>query len=197
VTADPPQPQVWVARHGETEWSRSGQHTSRTDIDLTPAGEQQARALGSALAGIDFDMVVTSPLLRSRRTAELAGFSKLVEDPDLREWDYGELEGRTTGEIQQDLPGWSIWNGAWPDGETAATVAERADRVVKSLLSSGASRIAVFSHGHFIRVLAARWVGAPVETGRWLDLDTGSLSELGWYRDSRVVRRWNLVPGQP
>ena len=197
MTADPPQPQVWVARHGETEWSRSGQHTSRTDLDLTPEGEEQARALGSALALIDFDLVMTSPLLRARKTAELAGLTQVVEDPDLREWDYGDLEGRTTGEIQQDLPGWTIWSGAWPDGETAATVSERADRVVESLLSSGAGRIAVFSHGHFIRVLAARWVDAPVETGRWLDLDTGSLSQLGWYRDNRVVRRWNLVPGQP
>jgi probable phosphoglycerate mutase len=197
VSAALSQPRVWIARHGETEWSRSGQHTSHTDVDLTPAGAKQARALGEVLADLDFDLVMTSPLRRSRRTAELAGFSELVEDPDLREWDYGELEGRTTNDIQQQFSGWSIWNGPWPGGETADSVAGRAQRVVDSLLSSGAAQIALFSHGHFIRVLAARWVGAALEAGRWLDLDTGSLSELGWYRDSRVLRRWNLVPGSP
>ncbi|HEX4864799.1 MAG TPA: histidine phosphatase family protein, partial [Acidimicrobiales bacterium] len=172
MPADPSRPQVWVARHGETDWSRSGQHTSRTDVDLTAQGEKQARALGSVLVDIDFDLVMSSPMLRARRTAELAGMSEFVEDPDLREWDYGQLEGRTTPEIQENLPGWSIWTGPWPDAETADEVARRGDRVVESLLSSGAAQIAVFSHGHFIRVLASRWVDAPIETGGWLDLDT-------------------------
>jgi broad specificity phosphatase PhoE len=189
------QPEIWVVRHGETEWSRDGQHTSRTDIDLTPKGEEQARALGAVLAGAGFDLVLSSPMLRSRRTAELVGLDRAEEDPDLREWDYGDLEGRTTVEIQGDLPGWTIWKGPWPGGETAEAVGRRADRVVRSLLASGASKVAVFSHGHFIRVLAARWVGASVGTGEWLDLDTASLSKLGWYRRDRVLRLWNLVPG--
>lgn len=189
-------PDVWVARHGETDWSKAGQHTSRTDIDLTPEGERQARAIGAALADFRFDLVMTSPLVRARRTAELAGFTELVEDPELEEWDYGALEGRTTKEIQETFPEWSIWKGPWPDGETADSVARRADRVIGSLLSSGAARIALFSHGHFIRVLAARWVDAEAATGEWLDLDTGALSELGWYRDARVLRRWNLLPGR-
>lgn len=195
MAADAPHPEVWAVRHGETEWSKSGQHTSRTDIDLTPAGEEQARALGSTLSGVRFDLVLSSPMLRSRKTAELAGFSDFRLDPDLREWNYGSLEGRTTAEIQVDLPGWSIWNGPWPQGETADEVQQRADRVVGSLLSSGAEHIAIFSHGHFIRVLGARWVGADLTAGEWLDLDTASVSALGWYRDTKVLRRWNLVPG--
>lgn len=186
-----------MVRHGETEWSRSGQHTSRTDLDLTDAGEQQALALRDALAGVRFDLVLSSPLKRARRTSELAGFTDFVEDGDLREWDYGDLEGRTTQEINEEYAGWSIWEGPWPGGETPDSVGQLADRVVQALLSSGARNIAVFSHGHFIRVLAARWVGAPVQVGRWLDLDTGSISELGWYRDGRVLHRWNVVPGHP
>ncbi len=195
MAADEPHPQVWAIRHGETEWSKSGQHTSRTDLDLTPVGDEQARALGSTLSGIRFDLVLSSPMLRSQKTAELAGFSDFRLDPDLCEWDYGALEGRTTAEIQKDYPGWSIWDGPWPQGETAEQVSQRADRVVGSLLSAGAQHIAVFSHGHFIRVLGTRWVGADVTAGQWLDLDTASVSELGWYRDTRVLRRWNLVPG--
>ena len=189
-------PEVWIARHGETEWSRSGQHTSSTDIDLTPYGEKQALSLGAALSDIDFDLVMSSPLLRSRRTAELAGYTELVEDPDLREWDYGGFEGRTTTEIREELPGWSIWRGPWSGGESAEAVSARADRIIALVLRSQATRVVLFSHGHFIRVLAARWVRADVDTGEWLDLDTGSLSELGWYRDTRVVRRWNLAPGR-
>ena len=158
-------------------------------------GEEQAGALGSALSGIRFDLVLSSPMLRSRKTAELAGFNDFRVDTDLREWDYGSLEGRTTAEIQQDLPGWSIWNGPWPQGETAEEVAQRADRVVGALLSSGAEHIVIFSHGHFIRVLGTRWVGADSTAGEWLDLDTASVSALGWYRDTKVLRRWNLVPG--
>lgn len=192
--AERSKPEIWVVRHGETEWSRSGQHTSHSDIDLTDRGEKQARALGALLAGAEFDLVLSSPMLRSRRTADLAGIGRAEEDADLCEWDYGELEGRTTSDIQRELPGWTIWIGPWPGGETAQSVGARADRVVGSLLSSGASRVAVFSHGHFSRVLAARWVGAPVGAGEWLDLDTASLSKLGWYREDRVIRLWNQVP---
>jgi broad specificity phosphatase PhoE len=195
VGRDGSHPEVWVVRHGETEWSRSGRHTSLTDVDLTEAGEEQAEALGSLLRPADFGLVLSSPMLRSRRTAELAGFGNFEVDPDLLEWDYGDLEGRTTAEIQNDFPGWSIWKGPWPGGETDRAVGERADRVVASLLSSAASKVAVFSHGHFIRVLAARWVGAGIGTGEWLDLDTAAVSKLGWYRSDRVLRLWNLVPG--
>jgi broad specificity phosphatase PhoE len=195
VGDDRSQPEIWVVRHGETEWSRSGRHTSRSDIDLTPKGEEQARALGALLGNVEFGRVLSSPMLRSRKTAQLAGLGSVEEDADLREWDYGDLEGRTTAEIQSDLPGWTIWKGPWPGGETCEAVGERADRVVASLLSSAVTKVALFSHGHFIRVLAARWVGAPVGAGEWLDLDTSSLSKLGWYREDRVLRLWNLVPG--
>lgn len=154
----------------------------------------------SLLDGGAFGMVICSPMLRARRTAELAGLRETgaadatVEiDRDLREWDYGDFEGLTTPEIRERHPDWSIWDGPWPGGETAPDVAVRADRVVARILSSGVDDVAVVGHGHFSRALAARWVGAGVGAGRWLDLDTASVSELGWSRDERVIRRWNLV----
>jgi len=186
------QPVVWLVRHGETEWSRNGQHTSRTDLDLLDDGEKEALALRPAVAAGGIDLVLCSPRQRARRTAELAGLVPYTVTDDLQEWDYGELEGLTTREIQRDLPGWSIWDGPWPGGETAAVVASRADRVVERVLASRASRVALVGHGHFSRVMAARWVGADVSVGRWLDLDTATVSELGWARDARVMRRWNV-----
>lgn len=197
-------PRVWVIRHGETEWSRSGQHTGRTDLPLTAEGERQAREVGelvrSLRGGQGFELVLCSPMLRARRTAELAGLCgaggcarRFEVDPDLREWDYGELEGRVTQEIRGQYPGWSIWDGPWPGGETASSVSERADRVVASVLGSDASEVALVGHGHFSRALAGRWVGAPIGVGRWLELDTASVSELGWSRGERVLRRWNLT----
>lgn len=154
----------------------------------------------SLLDGGVFGMVICSPMLRARRTAELAGLRETgaadatVEiDRDLREWDYGDFEGLTTPEIRERHPDWSIWDGPWPGGETAPDVAARADRVVARILSSGVDDVVVVGHGHFSRALAARWVGAGVGAGRWLDLDTASVSELGWSRDERVIRRWNLV----
>jgi broad specificity phosphatase PhoE len=204
-------PRVWIIRHGETEWSRSGQHTSRTDLPLTGRGEEQARELGrlvrSLTGGHRFDLVLCSPMLRARRTAELAGLSGDVDgsggggggsfevDGDLCEWDYGELEGRVTPEIRGQYPGWSIWDGPWPGGETAAAVAARADRVVDRVVGAGVRRVALIGHGHFSRALSARWVGAEIGVGRWLDLDTASVSELGWSRGDRVLRLWNLVAG--
>lgn len=153
-----------------------------------------------SLAGASgFDLVLCSPMLRARRTAELAGLNgahdagRFEIEPDLREWDYGDLEGRTTPEIRGHYPAWSIWDGPWPRGESAAEVSDRADRVVARLIESGASNVAVIGHGHFSRALAARWVGADVEAGRWLELDTASVSELGWSREDRVIRRWNVV----
>ena len=187
------EPVLTVIRHGETEWSRSGQHTGRTDLDLTEAGQAQAQRLGQALAGIRFDLVLCSPRLRAQRTAELAGLVPFTVDDDLAEWDYGELEGLTTAEIQVRFPDWSIWNGPWPGGETAAQVAARADRVIDRTVRGGGARVAVVGHGHMSRVLTTRWVGAEVAVGQWLDLDTASLSELGWSRDRRVLRSWNVT----
>jgi broad specificity phosphatase PhoE len=185
---------IVLVRHGETEWSRSGQHTSRTDLDLTAAGERQAVCLGAALADMRFDLILCSPRLRARRTAQLAGLAPVRIDNDLVEWDYGDLEGLTTPEIQRYYPGWALWDGPWPGGESAAAVVARADRLIESLAGSGASRIALVGHGHFSRVLGARWVGQTVEAARWLLLDTATWSELGWSRGERVVRHWNVLP---
>lgn len=191
-----PGPIVTLVRHGETEWSRSGQHTGRTDIALTATGERQAKDAGTILAGTSFDSVLVSPMQRARRTAELAGLGDYQVEEDLREWDYGDFEGLTTGEIQERVPGWNIWGGPWPGGETDAQIAGRADRVVAQLLGSPAGyRVAVVAHGHFLRVLGARWVGAPVGFGKYLTLDTAAVCELGWEHDYRVVHRWNQVAG--
>ncbi|MGH9115892.1 MAG: histidine phosphatase family protein [Acidimicrobiales bacterium] len=197
---------MWLVRHAETEWSRSGQHTGSTDLPLTHVGEEKARALGAALAalaGRAFDLVACSPRRRATRTAELAGLEPYEVWEDLAEWDYGELEGRTTAAIRESLPGWSIWEGPWRGGETAADVGARADRVIARVLAGGqgkgagdSRRVVLVGHGHFSRVLGARWVGAGVGAGRWLDLDTASISELGCTPNGRVLRRWN-VPGVP
>ncbi len=187
------EPTLIVVRHGETAWSRSGQHTSRTDLDLTPRGEEQAEHIGAVLSPIRFDLVLSSPRLRALRTAELAGLTPLQIDDDLVEWDYGDLEGLTTVEIRETYPGWSIWDGPWPGGETGSDVAARADRLIDRLTSSDAELIALVGHGHFSRVLAARWVGENVTVGRWLFLDTGTWSELGWVAGSPALRCWNAA----
>lgn len=186
------EPLVWVVRHGETEWSRDGRHTSRTDLDLTPEGEGQAASLRAGLAGgSPVELVLCSPRLRAQRTATLAGLTPFEVTDDLREWDYGALEGLTTPEIQERYPGWSIWDGPWPSGETADDVAARADRLVDRVLHGGAAVVALVGHGHFSRVVASRWVGEQVSVGRWLDFDTGTVSQLGWAKGDRVLRRWN------
>jgi broad specificity phosphatase PhoE len=179
-------------RHGETTWSATGRHTGRTDIELTDRGEVQARALRDKLAGRDFDLVLCSPLSRARRTAELAGLEPFELDADLVEWDYGDFEGRTTAEIRQEWPGWTIWNGPWPGGETIERVAARADRVVARVreLAPGAA-VALVGHGHILRVVAARWIGGTADLGRSLALGTGTISELGWEHETPVVQRWN------
>ena len=174
---------------------RDGRHTSVTDLDLTPAGEAQAALLGEAFYGLVPDLVMCSPRRRASRTAEIAGLAPFEVVDDLREWDYGDFEGRTTNEICRDLPGWSIWEGPWSGGESCFDVSTRADLVVDRIRDCGADRVAVVGHGHFGRVLAARWVGAEVTAGRWLDLDTATLSELGWAREVPVVRRWNAPAG--
>lgn len=187
------EPAVVVVRHAETAWSRSGQHTSRTDLDLTPDGERQATCIGTALAGTHFDLILCSPRRRARRTAELAGLEPIRVEDNLAEWDYGDFEGLTTSEIQRRCPGWSIWDGPWVGGETATEVVARADRVVDGLVCSDADRIAVVGHGHFTRVLAARWLGQDLSVARRMLLDTASWSELGWFRGQRVLRHWNVA----
>jgi broad specificity phosphatase PhoE len=183
--------QLWLVRHGETEWSRNGKHTSVTDLPLTDAGEEVARALAARLAGVAFERVLTSPRLRARRTAELAGFPDAEVDDDLVEWAYGDYEGRTTADIRETVPGWSVWTHESPGGETAAEVAARLDRVVEA--ARGAEgRTLVFAHSHSLRALAARWLGLDVSEGRLLVLDTATVSMLGVDRGTQVVRRWNV-----
>jgi probable phosphoglycerate mutase len=182
--------ELWVIRHGETEWSRDGRHTSRTEVELTPEGEQTARELAGRLDGVTFDLVLTSPRLRARRTAELAGFADAHVEVDLAEWDYGDYEGVTTAEIREDVPGWTVWTQPCPGGETADQVSRRLDRVVATVRTHG-GRVLVFSHGHASRALAARWLGLPVADGRHFLLGTATISVLGYERESSVVARWN------
>ena len=185
-----PSGELWVIRHGETEWSRDGKHTSTTDLDLTPEGEEVARRLRERLEGVEFDLVMTSPRLRARRTAELAGFTEVHDEPDLAEWDYGDYEGMTIPEIREDVPGWTVWTHVCPGGESAEQVSQRMDRVVGKVRAHG-GRVLVFSHGHASRALAARWLAQPVEEGRLFRLDTATISVLGYERESPAVARWN------
>ena len=181
--------QVWLVRHGETEWSRSGRHTSTTDLPLTDAGERVAASLAPRLAALSFDLVLTSPRLRARRTAELSGFPDARVDDDLVEWDYGDYEGITTAEIRETVPGWTVWSHPCPGGESAQQVTARMDRALATVRSGG--RVLVFGHGHALRCLAARWIEQPVTEGRFLALDTATLSTLGEDRGQPVVLRWN------
>ena len=184
-----PTSELWIVRHGETEWSRDGQHTSTTEKDLTAEGEEVARGLVSRLYAEPFDVVLTSPRRRAVRTAEIAGFPDAQVDDDLSEWDYGDYEGRTTPEIREEVPAWTVWSHPCPGGETAEQVGERLDRVVDRVRAAG--RVLVFSHGHASRVLASRWLGLPPEDGRHFVLDTATVSVLGWERESPAVVRWN------
>jgi broad specificity phosphatase PhoE len=186
-------PEVELARHGETEWSLSGQHTGRTDIPLTDRGERNARSLGERLRGVAFDAVLSSPLQRAVRTCELAGFGDRVElVPDLMEWDYGAYEGLRTAEIRRERPDWDIFRDGCPGGEAVEAVGARADRVIARLRSIG-GRTLVFSHSHFLRVLAARWLGLPPGHGRYFVLSTASLSVVGYDHDldEPAIRLWN------
>ncbi|MCX6396510.1 MAG: histidine phosphatase family protein [Propionibacteriales bacterium] len=185
--------ELWIVRHGETAWSSAGKHTSTTDLPLTPAGEQAGRALAAPLATTSFDLVLTSPRARARRTAELAGFAEAEVDDDLTEWDYGDYEGLTTPEIRLDVPGWTVWSHPCPGGEDAAQVTGRLDRVVARVRDHG-GRVLTFGHGHESRALACRWLGLPVTDGRLFRLDTARVSVLGYERDSPVVARWNTEP---
>lgn len=181
---------VWLVRHGETEWARLGRHTGLTDIPLTEMGRAQARAVGGRLAGQRFALVLTSPLSRAAETATIAGFPDAIADPDLQEWDYGALEGRTTVEIQRDFPDWTIWRGPWPAGETVDQVGARADRVIARARAADGD-VLVFAHGHLLRVLAARWLGLPAASGGLFELGTATLSIVGWERDDPSMELWN------
>jgi probable phosphoglycerate mutase len=181
--------EIWLVRHGETEWSRSGQHTSRTDLPLTVAGERQAEGLKRMVAGHAFAMVLSSPMRRAVETCRLVSLSPEISD-DLLEWDYGDYEGLTTAEIQKRVPGWTIFSGAVPNGETLGQVAARADRVIARALAEKGD-VALFGHGHLLRVLGARWIGLEPSAGRLLALSTASLSVLGYERETRVIRLWN------
>lgn len=185
------QGQLWVVRHGETEWSRSGQHTGRTDIELTDIGRENARALAPRLAQQDFARVLTSPLRRAAETSELAGYGGRAKRlDDLMEWDYGDDEGRTTAEIRKEHPGWTVWNEGPRRGETVWDVGARADRVIALVRSTGAAVLA-FSHGHFARVLGARWVGLSPADGHRLKLSTAAICVLGYDREVAAIERWN------
>ncbi len=186
---------VYVVRHGATEWSLSGRHTGRTDLALVAAGREQAAAVGALVAGRSFALVLTSPLARARETCALAGFGGGAEvTHDLAEWDYGQYEGMTYEEIRSLRPGWTLGVDGVGGGETAAEVGRRADRVVERARAAPGDTLC-FSHGHLLRVLAARWLGLPPAAGRLLVLDAGSLSVLGWEREVPVVESWNERPG--
>lgn len=182
--------ELWIVRHGETEWSRDHKHTSVTDLDLTPEGVRVAERLRDRLAETDFDAVLTSPRLRARRTAGLAGFDAAEVEEDLVEWAYGDYEGITTAEIRETVPGWTVWTHPSPGGETAEQVSARLDRVVDRVRSTS-GRTLVFSHGHASRGLAARWLDQPVQEGRLFRLDTATVSVLAYERETPVVARWN------
>lgn len=184
-------PNLVLARHGETEWSATGKHTSVTDVPLTDAGRRAAAALAPVLARREWALVLTSPRARARETCALAGLGDRAEvDEDLVELAYGEYEGLTTPEIRVDRPGWSVWADGSPGGETPAEAGARVDRVIERALAAGGD-VALFAHGHVLRVLGARWIGLPAEAGGNLALSTGALCELGFERERRAVWLWN------
>jgi probable phosphoglycerate mutase len=190
-------PRVYLARHGETEWTLSGQHTGRTDIPLTSRGEEDARHLGTRLRGKSFSLVLTSPLQRARRTCELAGFGDRCQvDESLREWDYGEFEGLKTAEIRNRRPDWVLFRDGCPGGENAEQVGARADRILARLRTATGDSL-LFAHGHILRVVTARWLGLPPDAGRLFLCDPTSLGTLAHEHDNvaePVLRLWNEAP---
>jgi len=180
-----------LVRHGETEWSRAGKHTGRTDVPLTDRGREQALAVGEALRGREFALVLTSPLQRAADTCRLAGFGDQAQErDDLVEWDYGAYEGRTTEEIRKERPGWLVWDDELPGGETLAQVGVRADRVIAEVRAAEGDAL-LFAHGHVLRILAARWLGLEPRAGRLFALDPATLSTLGYEHETAVLRVWN------
>ena len=194
-----PRTQLWLVRHGATEWSQDGRHTSVTDLSLLPEGRDDAERMGERLAGEHFGLVLSSPRRRAMETAALAGFPAPEIDPDLVEWSYGPGEGLTSVQIAERLPGWRIWtHGApaieregFPEGETKEHVVERLGRAIDRARAAGEERVLIFGHGHALRVLSMLWLGAPVEMAASFPLLTGSLSVLGWEKDSPAIVRWN------
>lgn len=182
--------EFWLVRHGETEWSRDARHTSTTDLALLPEGEVVARTLVDRLAGHSFHLVLTSPRLRARRTAELAGYPDAIVDPDLAEWAYGAYEGLTTPQIHESVPDWTVWTHGSLGGDSADDVSRRMDRVIERARATD-GRVLAFGHGHALRALAARWVGQPVALGRSFALGTATISVLGYDRATPVVIHWN------
>lgn len=185
-------PRLWLLRHGETEWSRDGKHTGLTDVGLTPDGEELAAGIKPRLEQIEFDLMLTSPLQRARRTAELAGLGQAGDEPAAVEWDYGDYEGLTTDEIRRDKPGWSIWTHGPRNGETAEQVAARADSVIDRVRSSGANNAMLVAHSHFLRLLTARWIGLGPAQGHHFLIDTGKVCTLGWDRETPAVLAWSV-----
>jgi broad specificity phosphatase PhoE len=186
--------ELWLVRHGETEWSLSGAHTSRTDIPLTDHGRKRAEELRDYLKGTEFQAVFVSPMQRARETCAIAGFGDVAKVNDgLKEWDYGVYEGKTTKEIQAQIPGWSVWKNEIVDGETVQHVGERADGVIAQGLAAAPNggKVALFAHAHILRILAARWIGLAANGGSLLALGTGSVSVLGWERETQVIASWN------
>ncbi len=187
----PPSHRCVLVRHGETQWSLDGRHTGRTDLPLLPAGEAQARSLARLLSAFDFTVVLTSPLVRARRTAELAGLGDRIEiEPDLAEWDYGAYEGVTTAVIREERPAWELFADGVPGGESIQEVAARVDRVVTRVRAVPGD-VACVAHSHVLRVLGARWIGLDPALGRSLILDPATVSELGWEREEPVLHSWN------
>jgi broad specificity phosphatase PhoE len=186
------EPKLVLVRHGDTEWSQNGRHTSHTDLPLLPSGVVRARALAPALAQFQFARVLSSPLQRARQTAELAGFGDRVEVvPELTEWDYGEHEGLVSEEILKQRPAWSLWTDGTPGGESPEQVAQRADAVIADAMTTTDGDVLIFAHGHILRVLAARWIGERLAIGALLKLDPATVSILGYEHDVRVIERWN------
>jgi broad specificity phosphatase PhoE len=189
-----PVPDAVLVRHAETAWTLTGQHTGRTDLPLTDNGRQAARALAPRLSEFRFALVLVSPSLRARETCELCGLGAIAQPrDDLLEWNYGDYEGLTSAEIERLRPGWSLWRDGCPGGENAAAVGERADRVIAEILAAG-DPVAVFSHGHMLRVLGARWIEQAAELGARLGLSTASLSQLGREHGTRILASWSEQP---
>ena len=189
------QHEVVLVRHGETEWSRDGRHTGRTEVPLSEQGREDAGRLRAALGSRSFALVLTSPLARAAETCRLAGYGDVANArEELMEWDYGEYEGRTTREIRGELPGWTVWTRDVPGGESVHEVGRRVDRVLGEVRDTEGD-VAIFGHGHLIRVLAARWIGLPPEAGSLLALDTASVSVLGYERETPVIKGWNQRAG--
>lgn len=190
-------PKLWLLRHGETEWSRSGQYTGLTDLPLTEVGEAQARSAQAAVSDVDFDLVLTSPLQRAHLTATLAGFPAAEVEPNAVEWDYGDYEGINSAVVRADNPGYLIWDNGVPNGETLEEVAARADRIVARVRAvqradGTPANILLVAHGHFLRILTARWLGLPAGEGRHFVLGTAKVCTLGWDKKTPAVEQWGL-----